>query len=243
MIGDMLREWRGFRGVSQLDLALEARVSARHVSFIESGRSRPSQEMILRLAEALGLPLRERNAMLVSAGFAPHYGDGADDEELAEVRRAIGLILASHPYPALVLDSLYDVVDANEPFRRMAAAIGLGDLPFNLAESVLLPGPLRSALRNWPEVAGYMVHRIREAQRQRGRLPALARLLDDAMKEPEVAAAVARRDPRRARAILPVEIEIAGATSRWMTTLTTFGAPQDAFVEEITIEQFHPLGG
>ena len=87
MFGDLLKEWRGIRGVSQMTLALEAEVSPRHVSFLESGRSRPSQEMVLRLAEALGVPLRERNAMLVAAGFAPKFGDSdAESEELSEVR-------------------------------------------------------------------------------------------------------------------------------------------------------------
>lgn len=243
MFGTMLRDWRTARGLSQLDIAVEAEVSPRHVSFLESGRSRPSQSMVLRLAEAMGLPLRERNALLVSAGYAPCFGERDESAAgMAEVMSAIRLILSAHPYPALALDHVYDIVDAYGPFRELGASAGLASSERqNLAELVLRPGPLRDSIVNWPEVAAYMVHRIRESRRLRGPLPKLDALLHRVLHQPGVKEAAAAMRSPAGRAILPVELRLGGQTTRWITTLTTFGAPQDAFVEELTIEQFHPL--
>lgn len=243
MFGEMLREWRGIRGVSQMDLGLDAGVSARHVSFMESGRSRPSQDMVMRLAEALGLPLRERNAMLVSAGFAPRYGEGAErGAAMAEVQAAVRLILSSHPYPALAFDGAFDIVDANDAFRALTALAALPpDRRPNLAEIVFRPSPLRDAIVNWPEIAAYTVHRLRETQRVRGPSPRLQSLLEDGLRQPGVRQAAGRGVDVRNRAVVPVQLSLEGTVSSWITTLTTFGAPQDALVEELTIEQFHPM--
>lgn len=119
--GNLLRDWRGVQGMSQLDLALAAGVSSRHVSFIETGRSSPSRTMVLRLAETLDLPLRERNAMLVAAGFAPVYRESPlSDADLTPVRRALDLVLRSHePYPAFVLDRAWNILLANRAHHRL----------------------------------------------------------------------------------------------------------------------------
>lgn len=243
MFGDLLRDWRTTRGVSQLDLATTAGVSARHVSFMESGRARPSQDMVMRLSEALGLPLRERNALFVSAGFAPRYSENdLDSEAMVEVRAAIRTILVSHPYPALALDAGYDIVDRNDAAAQLLSLAGPIARP-NLAEMVFRPSPLREAILNWPEVVAHMVHRLREGVRVRGPSERLTLLLGQAFREPGVREAASAGTAVRGKVVIPVRMRLGGTVTNWITTLTTFGAPQDAFVEELTIEQFHPFAG
>lgn len=244
MIGDLLREWRGLRGLSQLELALEADVSARHVSFVESGRSQPSRNMVLRLAEALGLPLRDRNAMLVAAGYAPHYGaERLDAASMTEIRAALAMILDAHaPYPAIALDAGYRIIESNAGFRGILDKLGMpATASLNLVELVLAPGPLRAAIVNWPEVAAYMAHRMRESLRARGGGSPLRPVFEWGLAQPGVAEAVAT-GARPGRPVVPVSLEVNGESSSWITTVTTFGAPQDVFVEELTIEQFYPVG-
>lgn len=239
MIGQILREWRGQRGMSQMDLALTAEVSSRHVSFMESGRAKPSVDMVLRLAEALAMPLRERNAMLIAAGFAPQYGESDwHGEAMAEIRQAAGMILAAHaPNPALVLDAAFTVLDANEAGAALLGGFNGGKI--NLVDLVFGPGPLRDSIVNWPEVANYLLHRMREGVRMRGPQSEIARVLRRARQQPGVEQ-LAQVHGSAGTVLLPVVVTIGGVTTRWFTTVTTFGAPQDALVEEIMIEQFHP---
>jgi transcriptional regulator with XRE-family HTH domain len=245
MFSTMLREWRSQRGMSQLDLALSADVSTRHVSFIESERSKPSADMVLRLAEALDLPLRERNAMLVSAGFAPQFGDsGWLSPEMEEVRRAATLLLAAHePYPALVLDMAFNVLDANPPALDMIGASrdALGQV--NLVDLVFVPGPVRDSIVNWSDVAEYLLHRMREGVRRHGPQSAMGAVMRRAMTQPGARELSTVRSHWRGSVLLPLEFRSNGETTRWFTTVTSFGAPQDAMAEEITIEQFHPNMG
>ncbi len=242
MFSTMLREWRGLRGMSQLELALSADVSARHVSFIESERSKPSVDMVLRLAEALTLPLRERNAMLVAAGFAPQFGDSDwNSEAMAEVRQAASLLLGAHePYPAIVLDMAFNILDANPPALGMIGANRelLGRV--NLADLVYAPGPVRESIINWTDVAEYLLHRMREGVRRHGPQSAMAAVLRRAMAQPGSEQLSAVRSHWRGSVLLPLEFRLDGELTRWFTTVTSFGAPQDAMAEEITIEQFHP---
>lgn len=244
MIGEMLREWRDQRGLSQLDLSLEAEVSTRHLSFIESGRSRPTRDMVLRLAEGLALPLRERNALLLAAGFAPHYAaNGLDSDELAEVRAAIRMILIKHePFPAVALDAAFSVVEANAGFGQLLSGLGIAtEGPVSLIDLVFAPGPVREAIVNWREVANYMAHRMRESLRQRGERSPVRPVFEAALNQPGVREAL---DPTRRSSgppLVPVVLRMGGETTHWITTVTTFGAPQDAYVEELTIEQFFPV--
>ncbi len=242
MIGDILREWRDIRGFSQLDLALEADVSARHLSFLESGRSQPTRDMVLRLAETLGMPLRDRNALLMAAGFAPHYGANAlDSAALDEVRSTLRMMLKAHePYPAIALDAAFNVLEANAGFRQIAQSLGAGDGAVNLSDLVFAPGAIREAIVNWPDIANYFLHRMRESLRVRGSGSPLRAVYDRAMAQPGVREI--RDGLRRSSgtAVVPVVLEIGGVTTRWITTVTSFGAPQDALVEELTIEQFYP---
>jgi len=242
MFSTMLREWRALRGMSQLDLAMSAEVSTRHVSFIESERSRPSAEMVLRLAEALDLPLRERNALLVAAGFAAQFGDSDwMSAAMADVRQAAALLVRAHdPYPALVLDMAFDILDANPPALAM---IGfdrdvLGKV--NLADLIFAPGAVRASIVNWDEVAGYLLQRMREGVRRHGPQSTIGPVLRRAMVQPGATALSNVRGNWRGTVLLPLEFRQGDQVTRWFTTVTSFGAPQDALAEEITIEQFHP---
>lgn len=242
MFSAMLREWRSLRGMSQLDLAANADVSTRHVSFIESERAKPSADMVLRLAEALQLPLRERNAMLVAAGFAPQFGDSDwQSEAMAEVRHAATLLLAAHePYPALVLDMAFNVLDANPPAFGMIGGDRsmLGGI--NLVDLVYRPGPVRNSIVNWTDVAEYLLHRMHEGVRRHGPQSAMGAVLRRAMMQPGASALSSVRSHWRGAVLLPLQFRLNGEVTRWFTTVTSFGAPQDAMAEEITIEQFHP---
>lgn len=245
MFSTMLREWRALRGMSQLDLALGADVSTRHLSFIESARSSPSADMVLRLAEALALPLRERNAMLVAAGFAPQFGDSDwHGETMAEVRRAATLLLAAHePYPAIVLDMSFNILDANPPALAMINAGRELVGKVNLVDLVFAPGPVRDSIVNWSDVAEYLLQRMREGVRRHGPQSAMGEVMRRAMAQPGAADLSVVRGNWRGAVLLPLEFRRDDVVTRWFTTVTSFGAPQDAMAEEITIEQFHPNPG
>jgi transcriptional regulator with XRE-family HTH domain len=243
MFEQSLREWRTRRGMSQMALALAAEVSPRHLSFLESARARPSVAMVTRLSEALDLPLRERNGLLVAAGFAPQFGDSDWlSPQMAEVRHAAQLLLAAHaPHPALVLDAAFFILDANEAAYGLiggkppeGAALNLGDLVFG-------PGPIRDAIVNWSEVATYLLHRLREATRRHGPHSEPAKVLARARRQPGVMELERAHAAARGTVLLPLDFRIDGEVTRWFTTVTSFGGPQDALAEEITIEQFHPV--
>lgn len=242
MFSTMLREWRSMRGLSQLELALGAGVSARHVSFMECDRAKPSAEMVLRLAEAMDLPLRERNAMLVTAGFAPQFSDSNwNSEAMAQVRRAASMLLKAHePYPALVLDAAFTILDASPAALDMVGAKreDLGSI--NLVDYVFFPGPVRDSIVNWTEVAGYLLLRMREGTRRHGPQSPLAQVMRRAMAQKGTQVLLSMPSHWRGAVLLPLEFSSGGVTSTWFTTVTSFGAPQDALAEEITIEQFHP---
>lgn len=242
MFETALREWRNRRGMSQMALAMAAEVSARHLSFLEPARARPSPGMVLRLAEALDLPLRERNGLLVAAGFAPHYGDNDWlSPQMAELRQAAQLLLEAHaPYPAIVLDAAFDILEAN---GAAMALIGVETLPkarLNLADLVLGVGEVRDSIVNWAEVAAYMMHRLREGVRRHGPESPVARVLMRVRGHEGVEGLSLRPEEALAQVLLPLEFRLNGQQTRWFTTVTSFGAPQDALAEEITIEQFHP---
>lgn len=240
--GELLREWRAHRGVSQLQLALEVGVTQRHLSFVELGRAKPGEDLVLRLSELLGLALRDRNALLIAAGYAPRFGE-ADwaSQALSRIRDAARLILDGHePNPAFVLDVDTTVLDANQPALELVGASrsDLGRL--NLVELVFAPGPVREAIVNWNEVAMYLLGRLREAVRWRGPTSRVRAMYERAVN---LAGAELARLPTPAAplAVLPLSFRVGNETLHWFTTVTTFGAPQDALVEEITIELFHPL--
>ncbi len=241
--GAMLRRWRSLRGMSQLGLALEADTSARHLSFLETGRARPSREMALRLAESLDLPLRERNAMLVAAGFAPIYGNRPlDDADLSQARRALDFILERHdPFPALVADRGWNLVMANRGMIAMMSRLGLPRAagPLNIIKLLVDPAGIRPALVNWEETAGHMLSRVAAEARARGDDPVLTKLLAEARAYPDVPAREVV-DPAPQPPLLELIYEIEGRRTRWFSTVTSFGTACDATLQDLKIEAFHP---
>jgi transcriptional regulator with XRE-family HTH domain len=244
-IGGLLRHWRAARRVSQLDLALEADVSSRHLSFVETGRAQPSREMVLRLAEALQVPLRERNALLLAAGYAPLYREtGLEAPEVAEARRAVEFILAQQePYPAIVVDRHWNLLMANAATRRFLGLFPLGEVPAppNVLRLLFHPGGLRPFLENWEDVAGRLIQRVhREAA---GSPPdaATRALLRELLDYPGVP--TRWRTPELDRAPAPlvtIVYRLGGRALRFFSTVTTFGTPQDVTLQELRIECFFP---
>lgn len=224
-------------------LAVAADVSPRHVSFLESARARPSATMVMRLSEALDLPLRERNGLLVAAGFAPRFGDSDWlSPQMAEVRQAAHLLLRAHsPWPALVLDASFAILEANDSAYTLIGGRPAPGVTLNLVDLVFAPGPIREAIVNWDEVAGYLMHRLREGARLHGPEAAVARVLSRARRQKGAADLERAYSTAPRSVLLPLEIRIGGMVTRWFTTVTSFGGPQDALAEEITIEQFHSV--
>jgi len=172
-VGTVLREWRAARRLSQLGLALDAGISTRHLSCIETGKAQPSRDVVTRLADALDMPLRERNALLVAAGYAPRYPETAlATPELAQVRRAIEFILAQQePYPAFVLNRRWDVLMANDAAMRVNGYVmrGRASAHRNMIRQIFDPDDLRAAVANWEEVAGDLIHHLHAEVRPRRR--------------------------------------------------------------------------
>lgn len=241
--GDLLRSWRERRRRTQLDLALIAGVSTRHLSFLETGRSRPSRDMVLLLAEALDVPLRERNTLLAAAGFAPVYPRrDLDAPELAQVRAAIDLVLQGHePYPAIAVDRRWDVVGLNRAaglFLDGVSPEALSPAP-NAYRLSLHPGGLAPRIVNLPEVAHHLLGRLRHDAEVSGD-PDLAALVDEVTAYPAVRglpSAVATRG----EVVVPLRLRHPRGELSLFTTIATFGTPVDVTVAELALETFFPL--
>jgi transcriptional regulator with XRE-family HTH domain len=244
-LGDLLKMWRSRRRVSQLDLAAAAGVSPRHLSFLETGRSRPSREMVLHLAEHLDVPLRERNALLTAAGFAPLYRESPlDAPELASVRLAIEVILANHePRPAFVIDGAWNLLDANSGVAGFLGLISpeLLEPPMNVMRASLHPRGLSRFIVNFDEYAAHVIERLRR-QLAATSDPGLAALLDEVSGYPEVERAIggtAALPPPAA--VLPMHFRLEDGTElRFFSTMTVFGSPLDVTIAELAIESFFP---
>ncbi|MCV7102519.1 helix-turn-helix domain-containing protein [Mycobacterium palustre] len=245
-VGALLREWRTRRRVSQLDLSLSVGVSARHLSFIETGRSRPSPEMVLALAEGLEIPLRERNTLLLAAGFAPRYQSRPlEDAALSPARDAVQRLLDAHdPYPGIVIDRCWNVVGTN----RAASALttGLPDEllgpPVNVYRLCLHPDGLAGRTLNFADWAGYLLHQLRRTTALTGD-PGLVALEEEVRGYPGVAAAATARGaaPDGASLLIPFVLDVGGGRRLSMfTTLTTFGTPLDVTLSELAVELFYP---
>lgn len=252
-LGAMLREWRRLRGMSQLTLALTADLSQRHVSFIESGRSGPSREMVLRIAEALDMPLRARNELLNAAGFAPLYPERPiDDGELERIRGALGRVLSHHePYPALVLDAAWNIIMRNQTSARIishcvdeAAMIERApDKKLNFIRMMFAPDGMRVHVRSWESTAPILITRLRREAMSSAASHAKV-LLD------EVSGAFSRDgrkmlptnlDGASLSPTIPLELEIDGTILRLFNMLSTFGTPQDVTLQGIRIEMSFPV--
>lgn len=230
-----LRHWRGMRRVSQLELALRANVSARHVSFLETGRARPSRGMVLTLAAALDVPLAERNGLLGAAGFAAAYqARPPGDQALQLPEAALAWMLDRHaPYPGLALDRHWRIVRLNEPAGRLLDAAGLkiGD---SLLEACGRGGSLRALIGNWPEVAHYLAARLQTEIEHYGGDPLLVRehqaLLADGVARPKAPASP----------ILPIIYDMAGQRLAFVSTIAHFGGAQDIALSDLRIELMFP---
>ncbi len=245
-VGPLLREWRTARGKSQLALAVEAGVSTRHLSFVETGRSTPSREMVLTLAAHLDLPLRERNALLQAAGYAAVFRETPlEAEAMKEVRRALTHLLeASHPNPSLVVNRRYDILLANsaavELFCFFAPAWKGKN---NMAHMIFAESGLRSAIADWPAAAGYLVKRLRaelanSADAQDIELLAIVKTVEAELAplgSPQTAASTPLQN-----VLVPVTLRRAAVEVDIFTAITTLGTPLDITLQELRIETFFP---
>lgn len=244
--GAHLKEWRVHRRISQLDLAGDAGISARHLSFLETGRARPSEGMIIRLAEALSLPAGAQNTLFAAAGFAPRF-QKADRRGLdgltAIVADTLTLILDRHaPWPAVAFDADHEIIAANSGFAAFAEALGI-DLAAggNILALVVEEGPVRDAIGNWAEVAGLLLRRARNEAWLYGPKSPLAKRLARYEEQPEIARLMAAGEgERNPPPVITVDLAIGGQTTRWITTLTAFGAAQEVISQGIFIEQYFP---
>ncbi|WP_422032974.1 helix-turn-helix domain-containing protein [Reyranella sp.] len=248
--GPMLRAWRRRRGASQLALALQSGVSQRHVSFLESGRARPSREMVVQLSTALDVPLRQRNEMLLAAGFAPAYRESnLAAPELAPVRRAIDFMLKQQePYPAVVIDRLWNLLQANEAanaftvflFEGMPPPPPPGKAP-NLLRWILDPKALRLKISNWEEVARYLVSTTYAEILAAGGEPRALAFIEEIMAYPDVPASFRKlRFEERPGPVLTVDYLVGGKALSVFTTIATLGTPQDITLQEVRVESFFP---
>jgi len=242
-VGMLLREWRAARRVSQLHLALEAGTSSRHLSYLETGKAQPSRGMIDRLAEALDMPLRERNALLLAAGFAPEYTEtGLDAPELASVRRAIEFITEhQNPYPAFVLNRRWDILMANQGARHVGNFL-LGRIPhLNMVRQFLDPDDMRRVVVNWEEVAGDLIRHLHDEVAAAPSDAKARALLDEVLRYPGVPARWRERALHDAPPpVLTVVFRKDDTELRFFSTITRFGTPRDVTIDDLRIECSFP---
>jgi transcriptional regulator with XRE-family HTH domain len=247
--GRMLKEWRNRRGFSQLALALAARTTQRHLSFIESGRAGPSRDMILRISGTLDIPLRHQNALLLAAGYAPVWRErDLSAPDLAMVDKALDYMLAQHePYPAFVLDRRWNLLRAN----RGAAALTeflLGPSPadpapepVNLALALMSADGLRPFIVNWDEVAHYFLRGVQADAQADGASETLG-LLNRLLALPGVTALLEGPAPTDSQApVLPIHLRQGDTSLSLFTTIATLGTPRDVTLQEVRIECFFPM--
>jgi transcriptional regulator with XRE-family HTH domain len=245
-VGDLLRTWRQRRRLSQLALANEADVSARHLSFLETGRAKPSREMVLRLAEGLAVPLGERNVLLTAAGFAPIYPERAlDDPALQAARQAVGLVLTGHePYPALAVDRLWTLVSANRAVAPLLEGLApdLLQPPMNVLRVSLHPAGLAPRIANLARWRAHILDRLRR-QVELTADPTLAELLEELRGYPAPADAAREESALRrgeAEVVIPFRLRTARGVLAFISTTTVFGTPVDVTLEGLAIESFFP---
>jgi len=245
-----LRYWRTKRGFSQLRLSAESGISQRHISFLESGRSQPSREMVLKLGITLDIPLRERNVMLLAAGFAPAYHERQlTDPEMHAVKQALDFMLAQQaPYPALVVDRLWNLVMANAPAATMMrwlldvpAGMPLPLSGVNVLKLMLDPNGVRKYLLNWEDVTADLLHWIQREAMSDGPGTEAANLLEELTTMPGIRMATKTANlDARALPFLPMQVQKDGVSLNMFTAIATMGTPHDVTVHELRVETFFP---
>jgi transcriptional regulator with XRE-family HTH domain len=245
-LGDLLRYWRRTRGTSQLELATAAATTPRYVSFVETGRAQPTRHMVVRLARALDVPLRERNGLLLAAGYAPSYPRGAlEAPELEQVRAAVTAMLEQHePFPAVVLDRGWNVLRVNGGATRLFGGLlapePLPD-PANVLRLMIEPGPVRDAVLNWAEVAPALLDRARR-EAVGGVLDlATADLVNELRARPEVTAVLSGTEPAStSMPVIGVRFRFEGEERGFFSVVSTIGTPIDITAQELRLEAFFP---
>lgn len=244
-VGHLLREWRRRRRMSQLECALEAEISSKHLSFLESGRARPSREMVLKLAHVFDVPLRERNTLLVAAGFAPVYQQRPlDHPALSAARDAVLQVLGGHePYPALAVDRHWTLLAANAAVSPLlaGAAPRLLEPPVNVLRLSLHPDGLAPRIANLNEWRAHLLARLGR-QVDLTADPMLAELLTELAAYPAgVDEHPAHHADEAARAVVvPLRLAIEGCVLSFISTTTVFGTPVDVTLDELALEAFFP---
>jgi transcriptional regulator with XRE-family HTH domain len=242
-VGDLLREWRQRRRLSQLDLACEAEISTRHLSFLETGRSQPSREMILHLAEQLEVPLRERNVLLVAGGYAPVFPERSlEDPALQAARKAIDLVLTGHePYPALAIDRHWTLVASNTATTPFLAGIDSSLLqpPVNVLRVSLHPAGLAPRIANLPEWRSHLLERLNR-QVEISADPVLMELMRELEEYPQSGAGKPAARHEYGGVAVPFQLVTEGGILSFISTTTIFGTPVDITLSELAIESFFP---
>ncbi|HEY8624391.1 MAG TPA: helix-turn-helix transcriptional regulator [Solirubrobacteraceae bacterium] len=239
-VGTLLRDWRRRRRLSQLDLALDAGVSTRHLSFVETGRSRPSPDMLVHLADQLEVPLRERNQLLLAAGYAPRYGArDLDDPEMASVRDALGRVLEGHePFPAFAIDRSWNLVASNGALGPLLEGVAPELLmpPVNVLRLALHPDGLAPRVANLGEWRGHLLHRLgRELALTAD--PGLEELRRELLSYPGPSDEPA---PRSDEIMVELRLRSDEGELSFFSTVTTFGTAVDVTLAELSIEAFFP---
>jgi transcriptional regulator with XRE-family HTH domain len=241
-VGDLLREWRQRRRLSQLDLACEAEISTRHLSFLETGRSQPSREMVLHLAEQLDIPLRDRNMLLQAAGYASVFPERPlNDPALLAARQAIDQVLAGHePYPALAVDRHWTLVSANAATQRLLGGVDQALLqpPINVLRLALHPNGMAPRTANLAEWRDHLLSRLRRQSEISGD-PVLLRLLRELRDYPAPPLAASSEHDTAAVAV-PFRLITERGVLEFFSTITVFGTPIDITLSELALEAFYP---
>jgi transcriptional regulator with XRE-family HTH domain len=242
-VGELLRSWRRRRSLSQLELALNAAVSSRHVSFLETGRAKPSREMVLHLAEHLEVPLRDRNALLLAAGYAPVYAERSlETEEMGPARQALDRFLRAHePYPAVVVDRHYNLVAANDAIAVITDGVApeLLDPPANGLRLTLHPRGVAPRILNLAQWSGHLLERLRRQASTTGD-PELESLHDELAGYPGVALEPPHEPGVAADIALPLRLSEGERELAFFSTISTFGTAVDVTLAELSIEAFYP---
>ncbi|MBL8378693.1 MAG: helix-turn-helix transcriptional regulator [Burkholderiales bacterium] len=244
-VGDLLRSWRARRRASQLDLATDAGISPRHMSFVETGRSQPSRELVLRLAERLQMPLRERNALLHAAGFAPLYSERSlSDPALGPAREAIDAVLRGHePNPALAVDRRWTMLAANRAVAPLLKGIAPDLLapPLNVLKLSLHPAGLAPRIVNYADWRSHLMARLKRDIDLTGD-PGIIDLKEELMRYPvpEHARLQKAGSLPASLMVVPLMLDFGGAVLSFLSTITVFGTPVDVTLSEIAIESFFP---
>jgi transcriptional regulator with XRE-family HTH domain len=242
-VGNLLRNWRKRRHLSQLDLACEAEISTRHLSFLETGRSQPSREMLLHLAAQLDIPLRERNSLLVAAGYAPVFQERPlEDPALQAARKIIDLVLKGHePYPALAIDRHWSLITSNRtvPFLIAGADASLLKPPVNVLRLTLHPGGLAPRIANLAEWRSHILSRLHRQIDVSGD-PVLGELFDELSSYPVSGGKETTLKTDYAGVAVPFQFASEGGILSFLSTTTVFGTPVDITLSELALESFFP---